>query len=113
MSEENLESALDSPGSRAVAKLARKRATDRRAQWAARQRRQQYIDSLLRQIDALSGLPHDQVHDFFQTNERLRAENEQLRNRTGALLDDRPENGDRASSASSSSPQLLPNKNRK
>lgn len=110
--EESLESALDSRESRALAKLDRKRATDRRAQQAARQRQQQYIDSLLRQIDFFSGLPHDQAQDLFQTNERLRAENVQLRDRIAAL-DDRPENRNSANSATCSPLQLLPNENRK
>lgn len=79
--------------SSAVAKLDRKRATDRRAQRAARQRRQDYIDSLRYQIETLSGLSYDQVQDFFQSHERLRTENEQLRERAAIALQTRSDNG--------------------
>lgn len=71
--------------SSAVAKLDRKRASDRRAQQAARQRRQEYIETLQYQLETLSGLPFDQVQEFFQTNERLRVENTQLRNRAAPV----------------------------
>lgn len=71
----------------AAAKLARKRANDRRAQRAARERRQNYIDSLLHQIEALSGMPHEHVNELFESNRQLRAENELLKSRPSARLD--------------------------
>ena len=92
------EDATGSPQTRVAARLARKRATDRRAQRAARERRQNYIDSLLHQIESLSGMPHNQVHELFESNERLRAENELLRNRTAGLLGDGSEHGGSAGS---------------
>lgn len=104
--EEGSGCAFGSLQSMAVAKLDRKRATDRRAQRAARERRQQYIDSLHQQIEALSGMPHDQVQDFFQTNERLRAENEHLRHKSPLIIEDRSENDDSAISAIDSPSQL-------
>lgn len=106
--EELMESPHNSPGSTALARIDRKRATDRRAQRAARERRKQYIDSLLRQIEILSGLPPDQVHEFFESNERLRAENEQLRCRTTTTSSsNRSEHNESAGDATSSPLQLL------
>lgn len=92
--EELPQTASEGPELRAVAKLNRKRATDRRAQRAARQRQQEYIDSLLRQIEHLSGLPHDRAQDLLQENERLRADNAVLRHGTTIPLDGRASDGD-------------------
>lgn len=86
------------PQTGTAAKLARKRATDRRAQRAARERRQNYIDSLLHQIESLSGMPHHQVHELFESNKRLRDENELLRITTAGLLGDGSEHGGSAGS---------------
>lgn len=99
-------SPLNNSESVALTKLDRKRATDRRAQRAARERRQQYIESLLQQIETLSGLPHDQVHDFFKSNERLKAEIEQLRC-TITISDNYTEDGEGAGTAVSSPDRLL------
>lgn len=96
------------PEVRTETRLARKRATDRRAQRAARDRRQKYIESLLRQIESLSGLPHDRVDELFQANERLRAENELLRSKTIDILGHGSENiGVEAGSTGSSPLRVL------
>jgi hypothetical protein len=101
------ESPLNNLESAALMKIDRKRATDRRAQRAARERRQRYIESLLHQIETLSGLPHDQVHDFFQSNERLKIENEQLQRSITILSDNHTEDGEGAGTAVSSPHRLL------
>lgn len=101
--EELLQSHFEGLESSAVAKLDRKRATDRRAQRAARQRRQNQIDSLRGQIETLSGLSYDEVQDFFQSRERLRAENEELRERAATALQTISDNGEATSTGSANS----------